>query len=93
MGKILPGLRARRKAAGLSQEELAAAVGCTYQAVGAWERGDVLPTAERLPALAEALGCSIDDLYRKYEEKDPSTLLRSAQDDTVDYTQEEDDTP
>lgn len=73
MGKILPGLRARRKAAGLSQEELAAAVGCTYQAVGAWERGDVTPTAERLPEVARALGCSIDDLYKDFNPEEDDT--------------------
>lgn len=70
----MPGLRARRKAAGLTQEAMAAAVGCTYQAVGAWERGDVLPTADRLPAIAWALGCSIDDLYKNFndqEDKNP----------------------
>ena len=67
MSDILPGIRARRKAAGMTQEDLAAAVGCTYQAVGMWERGDVLPTADRLPEIAAALSCSIDDLYRDYK--------------------------
>lgn len=66
MKALMPGLRARRKAAGLTQEDLAAALGCTRQAVVAWERGDVLPTADRLPQLAKALGCSIDDLYKDY---------------------------
>lgn len=66
MTALMPGLRARRKAAGLTQEDLAAALGCTRQAVVAWERGDVLPTADRLPQLAKALGCSIDDLYKDY---------------------------
>ena len=66
MTALMPGLRARRKAAGLTQEDLAAAMGCTRQAVVAWERGDVLPTADRLPQLAKALGCSIDDLYKDY---------------------------
>lgn len=63
MNALLPGIRARRQAAGLTLEELAAAVGCTLQAVSCWERGATLPTADRLPAIAEALGCSIDELY------------------------------
>lgn len=73
MSEILPGIRARRKAAGMSQEELAAAVGCTFQAVGAWERGQMLPTAARLPQLAKALNCSIDDLYKNYNDAEDET--------------------
>ena len=64
MNEILTGLRPRRKAAGLTLEDVAAAVGCTLQAVACWERGATLPTADRLPAIAKALGCSIDDLYK-----------------------------
>lgn len=70
---LMPGLRARRKAAGLTQEDLAAALGCTRQAVVAWERGDVLPTADRLPQLAKALGCSIDELYQDYKTEEDTT--------------------
>ena len=73
MTALMPGLRARRKAAGLTQEALAAAVGCTYQAVGAWERGDVIPSAEKLPDLARALGCSIDELYKNFNEEKEET--------------------
>ena len=43
----------------------AAEVGCTLQAVSCWERGQTLPTADRLPQLAKALGCTIDDLFRE----------------------------
>lgn len=63
MSDVLPGLRSRRKAAGLSQTELAARVGATFQAVGAWERGETLPSADKLPEIARALGCSIDELF------------------------------
>ena len=61
---ILPGLRARRKAAKLTLEALGEAVGCTGAAVGSWERGEALPSADKLPGIARALGCSIDDLFR-----------------------------
>ena len=74
MSEILPGIRARRKAMKLSLEELAAAVGCTLQAVSAWERGLTLPTADRLPEIAAALGCTIDELYQDFnidEEETP----------------------
>ena len=65
MSEILPGIRLRRRAAGMTLEELAAEVGCTLQAVSCWERGQTLPTADRLPQLAKVLGCSIDDLFRE----------------------------
>ena len=61
----MPGIRPRRRAAGMTLEELAAEVGCTLQAVSCWERGQTLPTADRLPQLAKALGCTIDDLFRE----------------------------
>lgn len=72
MNETMPGIRARRKAAGLTLEELAAAVGCTKQTVSYWENGG-LPTADRLPAIAAALGCSIDDLYRTPDTNDFTT--------------------
>lgn len=62
---ILPGLRARRKAAGMTLEELGAAVGCSGAAVGMWERDEAQPSADRLPRIAKALGCTIDDLFRE----------------------------
>ena len=63
MNEVLPGIRARRKAAGLTLQELAARIGVTQQAVGMWERGETLPAADRLPDIARALECSIDELY------------------------------
>lgn len=70
MSEILPGIRPRRKAAGMTMEDLAAAVGCTLQAVGCWERGETLPTADRLPEIARALGCTIDDLFQEYQNQE-----------------------
>lgn len=65
MSEVLPGILTRRKALGMSQAELAELVGCTSQAVGMWERGETLPAADRLPDIARALQCSVDDLYSK----------------------------
>lgn len=31
--------------------------------VSRWESGEDFPAAARLPALADALGCTIDELY------------------------------
>lgn len=63
MSEVLPGIRARRKAAGLTIEALAKELGVSLQAVGAWECGVALPSAARLPEIAAVLGCSIDDLF------------------------------
>lgn len=57
------GLKSRRIALGLSQAELASKLGIVQSAVSAWESGEKMPRASQLPALAEALNCTIDDLY------------------------------
>lgn len=54
-------LRAARKAAGLSQVELAEIVGCHQKDIARWENGRE-PKALTLKKLARALGCSMDDL-------------------------------
>lgn len=57
------GLKSKRIAAGLSQAELAEIIGTVQSAVSAWESGAKMPRASQLPALAEALHCTIDELY------------------------------
>ena len=52
-----------RIAKGMTQEELAAIMGTSQGAVGMWETGARMPRADKLPKLAEVLGCSIDDLF------------------------------
>ncbi len=51
-----------RKAAKLSQEELAARVGVSRQAVSKWELGDAMPEVDKLLALAKAFGVTTDEL-------------------------------
>ena len=51
-----------RKAAKLSQEELAARVGVSRQAVSKWELGDATPEVDKLLALAKAFGVTTDEL-------------------------------
>ncbi len=51
-----------RKAKGATQEELAAAVGVSAQAVSKWERGGV-PDVALLPAIADHFDVSIDALF------------------------------
>lgn len=52
-----------RQKVGLTQADLAQKIGVTQSLVAMWERGAVLPSAARLPELADALCCSIDALY------------------------------
>lgn len=56
-----------RKAAKLSQEELAAQVGVSRQAVSKWELGDATPEVDKLLALARAFGVTTDELLSESE--------------------------
>ncbi len=46
----------------LTQEEVAAHLGISFQAISKWERGDGYPDIEMLPSLANYLGITIDEL-------------------------------
>ena len=63
----MEGLAARRQAAGLTQAELAARISVGRPALSMGEIGTNWPPARILPQLADALLCSIDDLYRAPE--------------------------
>lgn len=62
-GDYVDGLEARRKAAGLTQAALAHVIGVSQTSIAAWEAGGSYPKADKLPAIAAALSCTIDDLY------------------------------
>lgn len=53
-----------RKAASLSQEELAEAVGVSRQAVAKWETGESVPEIDRLVRIATLFAVSVDSLVR-----------------------------
>ena len=55
-------LRYWRLEAGLPQTAAAEAVGVTVGSYGAWERRAACPAPHRLTALADAMGCRIEDL-------------------------------
>jgi DNA-binding XRE family transcriptional regulator len=57
-------LRRRRDALGWSQEELARRAGLSRAGVGAIETGRLVPSAAAALALAEALQCRVEDLFR-----------------------------
>ena len=56
-------LKKFRKEKGNTQEELAEYLGITMQAVSKWERGEGYPDITLLPALADILKISIDELF------------------------------
>ena len=56
-----------RKGRGISQEELANAVGVSRQAVQKWEAGTSTPDIQNLSALADYFGVSLDYLVRGVE--------------------------
>lgn len=59
------GIKLFREKAGLTQQELAKALGIGPSAISMWETGDRLPRSDKLPELAKILGCSIEDLYQE----------------------------
>lgn len=56
-----------REKLGISQAQLATTMNVNQTAVSQWERGAALPGCDKLPALAEALNCSIDELFSDKE--------------------------
>lgn len=53
-----------RKAANMTQSEVADQLGVTYQAVSKWERDESLPDITMLPKIADLFDISIDTLLR-----------------------------
>lgn len=56
-------MKAARVACGLSQAELAAAVGATRQTIGLIEAGGYNPTLNLCVAICVQLGCTLNDLF------------------------------
>lgn len=54
-------------AKGMTQKELAEKLHVNQSAVALWERGDCGPKRTRLAEVAEALGCSVEELLKDEE--------------------------
>lgn len=52
-------IRLKRKELNKTQQDIASECNISFQSVGKWERGDSLPTADKLPALSRALNVSV----------------------------------
>ena len=82
----------RRKAAGLSQEALAAQLGVSRQAVSKWERSESSPDTDNLIALAALYGVSLDELLYGEAANDADDLKDgSADTETADVADEAED--
>ena len=64
-----------RETMGLTRVQLADRLGVTVVAVRKWETGLSMPSAEKLPILADLLGCSIDALYGR---NSPPNILEAS---------------
>ena len=60
---IAQGLREQRKRAGLSQGELCSRIGADRRTYSNWESARYWPNGYWLPLIADALGCTIEDLF------------------------------
>lgn len=56
-------IRELRQAAHISQDQLATMLNVTQGAVYQWEAGLTMPHTSKLPAIAEALNCNIEDIF------------------------------
>ena len=53
-----------RKSAGLTQQQLADFIGVKRTTLSMWEIGENTPPTKYLLSLAEALGCTVEDLLK-----------------------------
>jgi transcriptional regulator with XRE-family HTH domain len=58
-------IRKIRRACGVSVVDLAAATNLTTASIYRYEQGKRVPTLTTSAKIAEALGCTVDDLLRK----------------------------
>lgn len=56
-------IRRLRRERDITQEDLASAVGVTYQSVSRWEKGQAYPDMELIPKIAQYFGISTDVLF------------------------------
>ncbi|WP_297214132.1 helix-turn-helix domain-containing protein [uncultured Flavonifractor sp.] len=76
--EIADRLVALRRAHGHSQEELAARLGVSRQAVSKWERAESSPDTDNLIALARLYGVSLDELLLQAARPEESAEARES---------------
>lgn len=73
----------RRRAAKLTQEDVATILGVSRQTVGKWESGKATPELDKLISLCDLLGCSLDELVGRTEAKASSEAEDTAPADDI----------
>lgn len=86
-------IRTLRRAADMTQDELAVKLGVAFQTVSRWENGGTYPDMELLPAIAGVFGVTVDHLLGSYGEEREKQLkdlikriknaVRNRENDTV----------
>lgn len=94
-------IQAFRRARGLTQDELAARLCITAQAISKWERGVGLPDVTIIPSLADALGVTVGALFGEDEQQsninegsenvDPDPIKKIVEKDAFDIIDELDE--
>lgn len=80
----------RRRLLGMSQEVLAERVGISQESLSRMEKGVIAPRFERLQQFADALGCSIPDLFRvQGEASERAAMIEQMISSLSDYEQRE----
>nr|DAO93669.1 MAG TPA: Helix-turn-helix XRE-family like protein [Caudoviricetes sp.] len=59
---MMVNIRDKRKSKGISQKEFASQLNVDQTAVSMWETGKSMPKADKLPAIAKLLDCSIEEI-------------------------------
>ena len=59
----------RRRDKGMTQETLAGILGIATDTLSRMEKGKFAPKMSRIPDIAQALGCSVADLFREADVK------------------------
>ena len=57
-------LKNLRDHAKLTQSDLADKLDVSQPTIAMWETGEAMPRADKLPQLAQVLGCTIDQLFQ-----------------------------
>lgn len=75
LGERISFLRTEKR---ISQDELAARLDVSRQAVSKWETGKAIPTLEKLTAISRQFGVSLEWLLRDGQSAAPATMFLSA---------------
>lgn len=82
-------IRKYRKEKGLTQEEMANALGITASAVNKWERGNALPDITLLGPIARLLGISLEELLSFRAELTPQEIQKLVKEGDKRFSEED----